>query len=132
MEERNKAAVLEFYTRMFIQRDLDAADTLISEDYVQHNNTFIPPRRDGFKHYFRKYFKMFPASGAEIKQVCAEGEHVFLYATHWAKNWLFGVKYKVIDIYRVRDGVLVEHWDTIEGIGLFSRFMYMIKPLLRL
>ncbi|WPC06083.1 nuclear transport factor 2 family protein [Pseudomonas sp. MBLB4123] len=132
MHEHNKQTVIEFYQRVFAERDLSAADELICEDYKQHNNVFIPPTRDGFKGYFQQYFKMFPKSGTQIEKVCAEGDHVFLYATHWAANKLFKVNYKVIDIYRVENGVLLEHWDTIEGIGLFSRFMYMIKPLLRL
>ena len=45
MEARNKEVVIEFYERMFGQRELAVADTLIAEDYVQHNNVFIPPRR---------------------------------------------------------------------------------------
>ncbi|GIZ12320.1 ester cyclase [Pseudomonas sp. NCCP-436] len=130
--EQNKKVVIEFYERMFGERDLSVADELISEDYVQHNNVFIPPRRDGFKKYFTRYFKTFPDTGTRIKRVCGEGEYVFLYADHWAANRLYRVNYKVIDIYRVRNGVLVEHWDTIEGIGFFSKFMYLIKSLLRL
>lgn len=132
METINKQVVVEFYERMFGRRELDVADTLISEGYVQHNNVFIPPRREGFKKYFKQYFKTFPESGTTIERVCAEGDYVFLHARHWASNKLFSVKYKVIDIYRVENGVLVEHWDTIEGLGFFSKFMYMIKPLLRL
>ncbi|QXI30651.1 ester cyclase [Pseudomonas fuscovaginae UPB0736] len=132
MEAQNKAVVIEFYERMFAQRELAVADTLIAENYVQHNNVFIPPRREGFKKYFAQFFKTFPESGTHIKQVCAEGDYVFLYATHWAKHRFFTVKYKVIDIYRVENGVLMEHWDTIEGLGFFSKFMYIIKSVLRL
>lgn len=130
--DHNKKVVVEFYERMFGARDLSVADEFISEDYVQHNNAFIPPRRAGFKKYFTQYFKTFPDTGTRIKRVCGEGEYVFLYADHWAANRLYRVNYKVIDIYRVKDGVLVEHWDTIEGIGFFSKFMYLIKSLLRL
>lgn len=42
------------------------------------------------------------------------------------------MNYKVIDIYRVENGVLMEHWDTIEGLGFFSKFIYIIKSVLRL
>jgi predicted SnoaL-like aldol condensation-catalyzing enzyme len=130
--ELNKRIAVEFYERMFGARDLSVADELISEDYVQHNNAFIPPRREGVKTYFTKYFKTFPRSGTQIKRVCGEGDYVFLYATHWAANRLYRVNYKVIDIYRVQNGVLTDHWDTIEGIGFFSKFMYLIKAILRL
>lgn len=123
---------MEFYERMFIARDLNVADTLISENYIQHNNVFIPPLRTGFKKYFTQYFKTFPDTGATIKRICGEGEYVFLYADHWAANRLYRVQYKVIDIYRVQNGVLTEHWDTIEGIGFFSKLLYLLKSLLRL
>lgn len=132
MSEHNKQVVVEFYEKMFGARDVSIADELICTDYVQHNNEFIPPRREGFKKYFIKYFKFFPVSGASVERVCAEGEYVFLYAKHWASNRFMRVSYKVIDIYRVKDGVLVEHWDTIEGLGVFSKLMYVVKPLLRL
>lgn len=132
MEARNKEVVIEFYERMFGQRELAVADTLIAEDYVQHNNVFIPPRREGFKTYFTQFFKTFPESGTSIERVCAEGDYVFLYAKHWAKHKFFTVNYKVIDIYRVENGVLMEHWDTIEGLGFFSKFIYIIKSVLRL
>lgn len=38
MEAKNKEAVIEFYERMFGNRELAVADTHIAEEYVQHNN----------------------------------------------------------------------------------------------
>ena len=119
-------------TTVLCSRDIAVADELISEDYVQHNNLSIPPRREGFKKYFRQYFKTFSKTGTTIERVCGEGEYVFLYANHWAANKLFRVDYKVIDLYRVKDGILIEHWDVIEGIGFFSKFIYIVKSVLRL
>ena len=132
MEARNKEVVIEFYERMFGQRELAVADTLIAEEYIQHNNVFIPPRREGFKTYFTQFFKTFTESGTQIERVCAVVDYVFLYAKRWARHKFFTVNYKVIDIYRVENGVLMEHWDTIEGLGFFSKFIYIIKSVLRL
>lgn len=128
----NKKTVTDFYEFMFCRRDLAQASKFISKNYVQHNNSFIPPGQAGFVGYFSKFIKIFKQSGVEIKKVCCEGDIVFLYANHWAKLGPFTIKCKVIDIYKVRDGILTEHWDTIEGVNLFSRCFYLIKALFRL
>lgn len=123
--------VAEFYNDVFTKRDLSICDEVIDELYI-NNSALVENGRGAFKDYFTKYFSSFPSTGAEIKQIFESDDKVCVYATHWAKRWFFTVRFKVIDIYRVEDGLLKEHWDVIEGINTFSKFIFFIKRLLKL
>ncbi|MED7789590.1 ester cyclase [Francisella sp. 19X1-34] len=126
----NKKLVRKFYEEMFCHRRVKESSLMLSENYIQNNNTFIPPGRDGFVKFFNKFVKKFKASGCDIINVCGEDDIVYLYATHWVLFLKMKLKWKVIDIYRVKDGELVEHWDSIEPTTTLSRIIYLFKACL--
>jgi predicted ester cyclase len=60
----------------------------------------------------------------------AEGDEVWVYGTYAGtlqKDWLgiaaSGQKYafEAVDIFRVQDGKLAEHWDVMDIYGLFKQ-----------
>ena len=111
--ERNKKLVVEFYNKVFQDHDVDAALTYLTEDYKQHNPMAATGRK-AFMDIFRSYFKAFPDARSEIKRVAADGDLVFLHVH--AKMNKTDRGSAVVDILRVRDGKIVEHWDVIQAI----------------
>jgi predicted SnoaL-like aldol condensation-catalyzing enzyme len=85
----NKARLLEFYERVFIGGDLDAADEYRRPDYIQHNPQ-VPPGPDGFKRYFKKLGERARRMGAqehhEIRHIVAEGDFVVVFASYKLKS----------------------------------------------
>jgi predicted SnoaL-like aldol condensation-catalyzing enzyme len=51
----------------------------------------------------------------KIASFSSEGDHVFLYGWHWASNKMMTIIFKTIDIFKVGNGNLLEHYDVIEG-----------------
>jgi len=107
-EEKNKALVLEAFETLFNKRDYAAAERYWSPNYVQHS-AHIPPGREGL-------FNLVKHAPATMKyengSILAEGNLLILHGRFsdigQLANWI------VADIVRIRDGVLVEHWDVIQ------------------
>ena len=108
IESKNKALVLEAFNTLFNKRDYAAAEHYWSPHYIQHS-AHIPPGRDGL---FNLIKSIPPTLRYESGTVVAEGDFVILHGrfSHFGPpvNWI------VADIVRIKDGVLVEHWDVIQ------------------
>jgi predicted SnoaL-like aldol condensation-catalyzing enzyme len=106
--EQNKALVLEAFDTLFNRRDYAAAERYWSSEYIQHS-AHIEPSREGLFNLI----KSLPATlRYEAGLVIAEGEFVIL---HGRFSGFGGVaSWIAADILRIRDGVLVEHWDVLQ------------------
>src|SRR5437899_354442 len=108
LQARNKAVVLEAFDTLFNKRDYARAQRYWSPDYIQHS-AHIPPGRDGL---FNLIKSIPPTLRYEAGVMLAEGEVVMVHGRFSGigqpTNWI------VVDIIRLEDGVLAEHWDVIE------------------
>jgi len=106
--ERNKAIVLEAFDTLFNKRDYAAAERFWSPNYIQHS-AHIPPGREGL---FNLIKQAPPTAKYENGSILAEGDLLMLHGRFsnlgQPANWI------VVDIVRVKDGILVEHWDVIQ------------------
>ena len=108
IESKNKALVLEAFDKLFNKRDYEAAERYWSPNYIQHS-AHIPPGREGL---FNLIKSIPPTLRYESGTVVAEGDVVILHGRYSGLglplNWI------VADIVRMKDGILVEHWDVIQ------------------
>jgi len=108
VEQANKALVLEGFDALFNKRDYEAAARFWSPNYIQHS-AHIAPGRDGL---FNLIKGLPPTLRYEPGLIIAEGEFVILHGRFSGlglpANWI------AADILRVKDGVMVEHWDVIQ------------------
>ncbi len=111
-EEANKKLVTEFYERVLNQKDLDAIDKYVGP-YKQHN-PMAGDGPEGLKGYIAYLRKSSPQSHSEIKKVFADGDYVILHVHAVPAPGARGVA--IIDIFKVDNGKLVEHWDVIQEI----------------
>jgi predicted SnoaL-like aldol condensation-catalyzing enzyme len=108
IESKNKATVLKAFNLLFNQHDLDAAKEFWSPDYIQHS-AHIPPGRDGL---FALAGSLPPSARYENHVIFAEGDLVM---THGRFTGTGGAANLIAaDIMRLKDGVLVEHWDVLQ------------------
>ncbi len=108
VEEQNKAIVRDAFETLFNKRDYAAAEAFWSPEYIQHS-AHIPPGRDGLFELVRSL----PATlRHETELIMADGDLVMVrgrFSGHGQPaNWI------VVDLIRMQDGVLAEHWDVIE------------------
>ena len=106
--DKNKVFVREAFETLFNKRDYAAAERFWSPDYIQHS-AHIEPGRDGLFSLIRS---LPPTLKYENSLVVAEGDYVLLHGRFSGMglpvNWI------VVDIVRLEDGKLKEHWDVIE------------------
>ena len=104
----NKEIVREAFDTLFNQRDYTAAERFWSREYIQHS-AHIPPGRDGL---FNLIQSLPLTLRHELELIVADGDMVMVrgrFSGHGQPApWI------VVDTVRVRDGVLVEHWDVVE------------------
>jgi predicted SnoaL-like aldol condensation-catalyzing enzyme len=106
--EQNKAIVLEAFQALFNKRDYKAAERVWSPNYIQHS-AHIPAGRDGLLGLVKS---LPPTLKYEPGVVVAEGDFVILHGRFSGiglpADWI------VADVVRMKDGILVEHWDVIQ------------------
>jgi predicted SnoaL-like aldol condensation-catalyzing enzyme len=107
LKNKNKAIVLEAFNTLFNRRDYAAAENFWSPDYVQHS-AHIEPGRDGL---FNLVKHLPPTLKYEPGTIVADGEFVIV---HGRFSGFQTVSWIAADILRIKDGLLVEHWDVIQ------------------
>ncbi|ELQ6171576.1 nuclear transport factor 2 family protein [Cronobacter dublinensis] len=112
VEEANRQRVITFYDRFFNQHDTAAAD-MVADDYRQHNPE-VPDGKAPFVNYFSGFFRDNPQSRAKVIRSAADGDLVWL-QVH-STNSSHDRGQAVLDIFRVKDGKIVEHWDIIQDV----------------
>jgi predicted SnoaL-like aldol condensation-catalyzing enzyme len=109
-EEENKQLVSTAYQRIFGDQDLHAIDEYISSDFIQHNPT-IGDGPDGVHALVQMLASQgVPKQKIEFKHILAEGDIVFLHSRYE----MAGKEYRFVDIYRIQNGKLTEHWDAMQ------------------
>ena len=107
-EQANKVLVLEAFDTLFNRKDFVAAEKFWSPNYIQHS-AHIPPGRDGL---FALVKSGSPGLKYENSLIMAEGDMLMLHGRFSSiglpSNWI------VVDIVRMENGLLAEHWDVIE------------------
>jgi len=106
-EISTKEFVLTAFNELFVDGDLEAIDRYWAEDYIQRNPNF-PSGREVIKELFGN---MPPNFKYEIGMVKAEDDLVAIHARVTG----FGPKPMIlVDIIRVEDGKIAEHWDVLQ------------------
>jgi predicted SnoaL-like aldol condensation-catalyzing enzyme len=107
IEEKNKALVLEAFDTLFNRRDYSAAEKFWSPNYIQHS-AHIEPGREGLFNLVKRL----PATlKYEPGTIVADGDFVIV---HGRFSGFQPVNWIAADILRIKNGVLVEHWDVIQ------------------
>ena len=108
IESKNKALVLEAFDTLFNKRDYAAAERYWSPQYIQHS-AHIAPGRDGLFNLVRNSP---PTLNYESGVIVAENDLVIVHGRFSGiglpVNWI------AADILRIKDGILVEHWDVLQ------------------
>lgn len=110
---KNKELVQRFWKVVFNQHDLATANALISDGYIQHN-PHVATGRDGFNHHFSRVFQNFPELSSTIKRIIAEDDYVVLHSCTQRTPAVRGKAH--MDIFRIENGKIAEHWDVIQEI----------------
>ena len=129
-EAANATLVADFVRLLMNEHDFDAVrDRYGSGDYVQHNHG-IGDGLEGVIETISDLTKRFPDYSYDVKHILVDDDivtfhsHATLRASHRG-NPRKG--FNITDRWRVVDGEIVEHWDSIQPIDLFSRLYAVVS-----
>jgi steroid delta-isomerase-like uncharacterized protein len=119
----------DLYVEMLNTHDPDLVDRFVAEDYVNHND-FVADGREANRQFWTAFFAGLPDVSATMEDLVVSGDRVvgrFVYrGTHTGA--LLGipatgkaVEMRSIDIWRVQDGMFVEHWDELNLMQVFQQ-----------
>ena len=108
----NKKIVVEFYQKLFGDKDVSVIDQYIVEDYIQHN-PIAADGRQALKEIANKWIANQPKTQVDFQKVVADGDLVFL---HIKTKSFSGTDLSLVDIFRLKNGKIVEHWDIMQEV----------------
>lgn len=138
MSEENKKLVREFVEVCQSQHQMERMSEFISTELVNHNPLpGYPPTFEGAKATNEAGIKAFPDMKVIIHDMFAEGDKVSTYktvvGTHQSEYMGIPatgkkVEIAIMDVFRVADGKLVEHWAIADSMSLMMQLGAMNPP----
>lgn len=129
--EQNKITVRDFIDGLFTKGELGAVDTYLAEDFINHDPPFgVSADRDGMRSAAAMMRAGFPDWHSELHQLIAEGDVVVerFTAGGTQRGEVMGVAptgrtvaLPGINIFRLRDGRIVERWGRLDDLGLLRQ-----------
>lgn len=131
MSEQNKALARRFYDDVVNGGQFDLIDELIGPDFVEHEAfPGLSADREGVRKFFEMCRTAFDNFRMDIQDIIAENDKVVIRLTMSGtqRAEFAGVQSRgnsftvpVIDIVRVANGKVVEHWGATDGASMMEQ-----------
>ncbi len=134
--EWNKERVRGIVDRIFVHQEDAAIDELVAEDFVPHTFGPMPTGREGLREGMRRAAGGVSDPEFVIHDMIAEGDRVAVRLTTAARHTgrFMGIeptgrRYSIdeIHIFRLRDGLLTEHWHEFDKGNLLAQLRGDVK-----
>jgi predicted ester cyclase len=119
----------EAFVRMLNEHDPDLVDAFVAIEYRNHN-WLVGDGREANRQFWAGFFAALPDLTATMEDLVVSGDRVvgrFVYrGTHLGEFMRIPasgqpVEMRSIDIWRVADGMFVEHWDELNTLQVFQQ-----------
>ncbi|MGP4727251.1 ester cyclase [Rhizobium sp. NFACC06-2] len=127
----NKAVIRQLLEGVQRDGDFDLFERLFATAYVDHTPFGgFSPDRNGTRQIYRTFRAAFPDWNAQVHFQIAEGDLVSTYKTyHGTHLGIFmgiaatgrATRFNVMDVMRVRNGQITDHWTVADGAGLMAQ-----------
>lgn len=111
--EANKKIIEDWAHMITVERNIRGAfEKYVADSYIEHN-PLEKNDREVLINNFESFFKEFPDAKVRIVRMFGEKDLVLIHS-HWQLPGSKGEA--VMDIYRLENGKIVEHWDVIQEV----------------
>jgi steroid delta-isomerase-like uncharacterized protein len=137
--EHNKRIARRVFEEVWNEANFATADALVDPDYINHAPGLpgMPPGSEGLKYLVSTFRAAFPDLQMTVEDQIAEGDRV---ATRWTMRGTHtgaflgipptgkAVASTGINIERIIDGTVVEHWRGSDELGLLQQLGVVPAP----
>ncbi len=110
--EKNKKIVSTYVQELLGNKDATAVDRYVSDDFKQHDPT-VADGKKALKDMFTSMFKNATKSKFQYDRIAADGDLVFIQFRTYGSD---GKPAVMVEVFRLKDGKIVEHWDVMQSI----------------
>jgi len=137
MSKQSKMITRRLFEEMESQGNLDVADDIFANDFVNHTPFGEMHGPEGAKQFVSKLRTAFPDLQVTVKDQIAEGDKV---ATHWTARGTHKAKFQNIPpngkqieirgivISQIANGKIVEQWGNPDVLGLMQQLGTIPAP----
>lgn len=112
----NKQMIRDYYELALNKKDFAAARAYIGDSYTQHNPD-IPNGPEGLGGFIDWIKEELPDLKVDFVRMIADGDFVVMHNRgNNSPNTM-----AVVDIFRIEDGKVVEHWDVLQEVPETSK-----------
>ena len=127
MSEQNKTLARRWFEDLFSRGDLDAANEILSADFLDHLTHEDERGLEELKHYVGIYRTAFPDIQDNVEDIVAEGDKVVV---RWKSSGVHQgefmgvaptgrrVTFTGMRLFRIAENKIVESWVNIDERGL--------------
>ena len=114
LEQANLDLVLAMFAQVLNPMDSGAVDRFIAPEYIQHSQ-LAEPGREALKRFLDMIREQTPDAVHDVKRAFVDGDHVIVH--YHVRRWPGDTGWAVIDIFRVENGLIAEHWDVLQDVS---------------
>jgi steroid delta-isomerase-like uncharacterized protein len=127
----------ETFVKMINTHDPDLVGQFEAEGYVNHETLFYAEGREANRQFWHAFFAALPDVSASMEDLVISGDRVagrFVYRGTHTGDFMgvpasgSAVEMRSIDIWRIEEGMFVEHWDELNTLQVFQQ-MGALPPL---
>lgn len=97
--------------------------------YVQHNRN-LPDKVTGLVNFLEEFVEDYPDYAYDVKHIYVDGDYVIFHSHATLDREDRGNDQKgmnIIDTWRIEDGRIIEHWDSIQALDFSMRVYSLIS-----
>lgn len=113
-EEANKEIATTFFHTFYNDKNLEEAKKMMHPDFINHHPYSGKGIDQTIAAVNEHLFGKFPEFKVSIKRIAAEGDLVWIQC--YTQDFPGDHGKMSMDIWRIKDGKIAEHWDIIQDI----------------
>lgn len=129
-EQKNAEVITDFVQNLMNNHNFEyVLEHYNDSAYTQHNRN-LPDKVTGLVGFLQEFVEDYPEYSYDVKHIYVDGDYV-IFHSHATLNkddrGNDGKGMNIIDTWRLENGRIVEHWDSIQALDGFMRFYSLIS-----
>lgn len=128
-EAKNVRLVVDFMQHLMNDHDFDYVLKTFGNPHYRQHNRGIPDGMEALVKYVKDFTKRYPDYAYDVKHIHADGDFVIFHSHITTSKKDRGNDKKGInasDTWRIENDQIVEHWDTLQPMDGFLRFVFLL------